>query len=150
MASNQTPASSHLFQFDSDNPDHARALERLSMDLVAWLTTVGPSGRPHPSAIWFCWDAGSILMYSGDTPRVKNIAANPNVSFHFNSDAEGEDITILSGWAVSDPTAPKASSVALYKTRYDAMVPGIGMDWDGFDAKYRNPIRMTLTGYRRW
>jgi PPOX class probable F420-dependent enzyme len=139
-----------MFRLDPDNPDQARALERLSTDLIAWLTTVSESGRPNPSAIWFCWDGETVLMYSGDSPRMKNIVANPNISLHFNSDEHGDDITILSGLAEVDPTTPKAADVDLYRARYDAMVPAIGMDWDGFCQKYHNPIRIKLTGYRRW
>jgi hypothetical protein len=31
----------------------ARAQERVATELVIWLTTVAPSGTPHPRAVWF-------------------------------------------------------------------------------------------------
>jgi len=138
------------FRLDPSNPDQARAIERLSDDLVAWLTTVDSKGRPQPSAIWFLWDEGRVLMYSGDTARVKNISSNSNVSLHFNSDDEGEDLAILSGIASLDPGAPPPSEMATYRKRYEAMVTKIGMTWESFADHYHNPIRITLTGYRRW
>jgi len=138
------------FTLDPANPDQARALEHLSTDLIAWLTTISSKGRPQPSAIWFSWDGNSVLLYSGDTARVKNISSNPNVSFHFNSDEEGDDIAILSGIATLDPDAPPPNELASYRKRYEVMVSRMGMTWDSFADQYHIPIRITLTGYRRW
>jgi PPOX class probable F420-dependent enzyme len=62
----------------------ARAARHLREDQVAWLTTVTPTGAPMPSAIWFLWDGDeSVLMYSMDSPRVRNIEANPRVALGF-------------------------------------------------------------------
>jgi PPOX class probable F420-dependent enzyme len=130
-----------MFRLDPSLPDEARALERLSNDTIVWLTTVSPKGRPQPSAVWFWWDGESILVYSGDTARINNIASNPQVALNFNSDQQGDDIAILRGIA---------KEVGGYRNRYELMVPAIGMDWDGFCDHYHIPIRIMPTGYRRW
>ena len=139
-----------VFRLDPANPDHARALERLSGDTVVWMTTVSPKLQPHPSAVWFWWDGETALVYSAGSARVKNIAANPRVALSFNSDPQGDDISILYGMAALDPAAPPAKDVAGYRARYDQLVPTIGMDWDTMSAHYQFPIRVRLTGYRRW
>lgn len=49
-----------------------------------------------------------------------------------------------------DAEAPAAKAVAGYRSRYELMLPIIGMDWDGFCDRYHIPIRISPTGYRRW
>lgn len=139
-----------MFRLDPADPDQARALERLSTDTIVWLTTVSPRLRPQPSAVWFLWDDETVLVYSAESARIKNIAANPQVALHFNSDEGGDDISILYGLAAVDVATPPAKEVAGYRARYDHRVPLIGMDWDTMSAQYRVPIRISLTGYRRW
>ena len=139
-----------MFRLDPADANHARALERLSTDTVVWLTTISPKLRPQPSAVWLWWNGETVLVYSGDTPRIKNIAANPNVALNFNTDEYGDDISILYGVASIDDASPPAKDHQEYHARYDARVPLIGMDWDSFSSHYRFPIRISLTGYRRW
>ena len=139
-----------MFQLDPADPDQARALTRLSTDTVLWLTTVSLASAPQPSAVWFWWDGETVLVFSGGTARIRNIAANPNVAVHFNTDEYGDDISILYGLAAIDPDTPPAKEVGEYRARYDRRVPLLGKDWDSYSAHYRFPIRITLTGYRRW
>jgi PPOX class probable F420-dependent enzyme len=139
-----------MFQLDPTDPGHARALERLTGDTVIWMTTVSPNLQPQPSAVWFWWDGQTVLVYSAGSARIKNIAANPKVSLSFNSDPHGDDITILYGSAALDPATPPAKDIPGYTARYDERVPLIGMNWDTMSAHYQFPIRIRLTGYRRW
>ena len=139
-----------MFRLDPASPDHARALERLSEDTVVWMTTVSPKLQPQPSAVWFWWDGETVLVYSAGSARVKNIAAHPRIALSFNSDPNGDDISILYGLATLDPATPAAKDVEGYRARYDHRMPLIGMNWDTMSAEYRFPIRIRLTGYRRW
>jgi PPOX class probable F420-dependent enzyme len=139
-----------MFRLDPADPDQARALERLTNDTVVWLTTVSPKLRPQPSAVWFLWDGETVLVYSADSARIKNIAVNPQVALNFNSDEHGDDISILYGEAAIDTQTPPAKDLAGYRARYDKRVPAIGMNWDTMSDRYRIPIRINLTGYRRW
>jgi PPOX class probable F420-dependent enzyme len=139
-----------VFQLDPADPDQARALERLSTDTVLWFTTVSPASAPQPSAVWFWWDGETVLVFSGGSARIKNIAANPRVAVHFNTDVYGDDISILYGLAAVDPDTPPAKEVAGYRARYDLRVPLLDMDWDSFSSHYHVPVRIRLTGYRRW
>ena len=41
-----------------------RIERHLAVDLIAWLTTVTPAGRPAPRPVWFVWDGSAITIYS--------------------------------------------------------------------------------------
>ena len=65
--------------------DAAWAREHIETDVVAWLTTIAPDGRPQSSVISFLREGGTILFYSEpDTPKLRNIAHSPQVSFTFS------------------------------------------------------------------
>ena len=50
--------------------------ERLDGELVAWMTTVSPSGQPQTSPIWFLVEDETFVIYSlAATPRTRNIEA---------------------------------------------------------------------------
>ena len=51
---------------DPSDPKHAHAYERLSADLIVWLTTVDASGQPQSTPVWFWWDGSTFLIYSMD------------------------------------------------------------------------------------
>ncbi len=51
---------------------------RLDEELVIWLTTVNTAGQPQTSPVWFLVEDESIVVFSlANTPRTRNIAANP-------------------------------------------------------------------------
>ena len=139
-----------MFRLDPADADQAKALERLSTDTVVWLTTVSPKLQPQPSAVWFWWDGETVLLYSRETARLRNIAANPRVSLNFDSEQDGDDLSILYGDAAIDAEAMPAKDVAGYRARYEERVPHLGMNWETFSASYHVPVRVSLTGYRRW
>src|ERR1039457_1702621 len=62
----------------------AKVDRHLKDEIVIWLTTVRPDGRPEPSPVWFYWDGATVLIYSmpGKT-KLKAIASNPHVALNF-------------------------------------------------------------------
>ncbi len=100
-------------QIDTTTEFGARVLRRLADEQVAWLTTVSPRGAPVPSLIWFWWDGERALMYSQpDTPKLRNIAANPRVTLNMNS-VGGGDVIVLTGTAEIGRD-PADSDIAAY------------------------------------
>ena len=80
-----------------DRPDLAA---RLDAEVVAWLTTVSPSGQPQPAPVWFVTADEHFVIYSKDeVPRLRNLRTNPRVALHLNSDADGASLTIIHGEA---------------------------------------------------
>ena len=125
-----------------------RATRRLREDLLGWLTTVSPRGAPQPVPVWFLWDGTSVLVYSKpDTPKLRNIAANPNVSLNLDGNGQGGDIVVLHGQArVSDD--PPAGAVPDYVEKYAGLIARNSWTPASFAADYSVPLRLDPTRIR--
>ncbi len=127
----------------------ARALAHLRQDPVIWLTTMSPSGAPLPMPVWFVFDGQeSLLVYSINGARVRNVRANPLVALSCPSDAEGTDVVVFSGEARFDPDAPPADQNAAYLEKYEERIGGLEMTPASFAETYNTPIRIRLTRLR--
>ena len=127
----------------------ARALAHLRQDPVIWLTTVSPSGAPLPMPVWFVFDGQeSLLVYSINGTRVRNVGANPLVALSCPSDSEGTDVVVFSGEAMFDPDAPPADQNPAYLEKYEQRIGGLEMTPASFAETYDTPIRIRLTRLR--
>lgn len=98
------------------------AEERLAGAMNYWIATVRRDGRPHATPVWGVWHEGALFFDgSGETRRMKNIAANPEVSVHLET---GDEVVILEGRAESAPVPPDRAFAAqlagLYTAKYAA------------------------------
>ena len=126
-----------------------RVEERLRNDDLLWLTTVARDGTPQPSLIWFYWDGETVLIYSQpNAPKLRNIAAHPRVSLNFQANDEGEDVVILNGEAVVDPSAPPSNLHDAYRRKYARGTVQIGMTPESLAAEFSAAIRVTPTKVR--
>lgn len=126
-----------------------RVAERLQNDELLWLTTVSHAGTPQPSLIWFYWDGDTVLIYSQpNAPKLRNIAANPRVSLNFQANDEGEDVVILTGEAMVDPTAPPSDLHDEYRRKYAKGTVQIGMTPESLAAEFSVAIRVRPTKVR--
>ena len=99
--------------------DAAWAREHLESDVVAWLTTVAPDGRPQSSVISFLREGGTILFYSEPgTPKLRNLAQSPQVSFHLQSDPYGDHYLVIEGTIAVDPSVPPSDRHPAYHAKY--------------------------------
>lgn len=130
------------------NKPHTQA--RLESDVVAWLTTVSAAGVPSTAPVWYMVDGeDSIVLYSRDpSVRVSNIAANPNVTLALNSDRYGEDIVVVNGTAVIDPSLPSFSDNQVYLERYQPRLDAYEWTPEWFARNYPTAIRITITSIR--
>lgn len=136
-------------QIDTSTEFGARVEQRLLADRIIWLVTTDGSGAPQPSPVWFLWDGETAMIYSQpNTPKVRNIADNPLVSFHFNSDEYGGDVVIFTAEASIEPEAPPASAVPAYIDKYDDGMKSISMTPESFAAAYSVPVRLRPTALR--
>jgi len=121
-----------------------RAMERLKSEQVIWLTSVSSAGSPVPNPVWFVWDGETFLIYTqAKAVRLKHLAARPQVSLHFNSDADGNDIIVFSGNAALDPAAPPANEHAGYLAKYRDGIRALGMMPEMYGKVYSVAIRVT-------
>ena len=138
-----------MIELDESTDFGARVAAHLRKEIVVWLTTVAPRSGPLPMPVWFLWDgADSVLMFSQDGARVRNLEADPRVSLNFAGDGRGGDIVVLSGHATIDRDAPSADRVEAYVEKYAEHIPRIGLTPEQFGAKYSTPIRIELTKLR--
>jgi PPOX class probable F420-dependent enzyme len=129
-----------------------RTRRRLGRDTVGWFTTVNPSGRPITLPVWFLWDGDAeILIYSlNGAARLRNIAANPNVSFHLDGDHHGGEVVVVEGMASVDSERPPANENPAYLDRYRGYIAANGWTPEWFAGKYPVAIRIKIDNVRAW
>jgi PPOX class probable F420-dependent enzyme len=132
-----------------EKDDAAWAREHLGTDVVAWLTTVAADGRPQSSVISFLHDGATIFFYSQpDTPKLRNIARSPLVSFHLQSDPFGDHALIVEGVAEIDPAIPPSDVHEAYRTKYREPLAHWGMGEATTAADFSVPVRIRPTRVR--
>lgn len=127
-----------------------RVERRLETEPVIWLTTVDAAGTPQPSPVWFLWQGEStLLIYSQrNKPKLRNIAARPNVALAFNTNATGDDVVVFTGAAEIVPDLPPASEIPEYIEKYETGIANLNSTPEQFAAEYAVPIRVTLDRVR--
>jgi PPOX class probable F420-dependent enzyme len=129
--------------------DAAWAREHLESDPVAWLTTLAPDGRLQSSLISFLHDGPTIFFYSQpDTPKLRNIAATPRVSFHLQSDLYGDHALIVEGTAEIDRSIPPSDVHEAYRAKYREPLAHWAMDEAQTARDFSVPIRIRPTRVR--
>lgn len=136
---------------DPSNPKHAHALERLSAEKIAWLTTVDPDGQPQASPIWFLWDdaTGEVLLFSDRRARRNgNVQDQPRVAFNLPTDAGGGDVLTMEGTARLVADEPPSSANQPYQAKYGGWLTDYGWTTAWFDEHYPYAIRIIPTRWR--
>ena len=124
--------------------DAAWAREHIETDVVAWLTTVAPDGRPQSSVISFLHEDGTILFYSEpDTPKVRNIEHSAKVSFHLQSDPYGDHYLVVEGTIAIDPSVPPSDRHPAYHAKYLEPHAHWGMEVADVARDFSVPLRIT-------
>ena len=100
---------------------------RLQTNLMAWLTTVSPTGRPDSVPVWFLvQDDDTILIYSQPGKvKLRNIAANPNVALGLDGTDTGRDVIRVEGTAHHAPARPTGDKVPAYVGKYRERISAV-------------------------
>lgn len=125
----------------------ARVDARLQTNLMAWLSTVSPAGRPDTVPVWFLLrDDGSFLVYSqpGKT-KLRNIDANPNVALGLDVTDIGRDIIRIEGTATRVAGHPSAAEVPEYAAKYTERIAAIFGTVERFAEQFPEAIVITPT-----
>ena len=94
--------------------------------------------------ISFLWEGDSIFFYSQpDTPKLRNIARSPLVSFHLQSDPYGDHLLIIEGTAAEDRTVPPSDQHPAYQAKYREPLEHWGMGEAETARDFSVPIRIT-------
>jgi PPOX class probable F420-dependent enzyme len=124
----------------------ARIDQRLHDNIIVWLTTVRPDGRPHSVAVWFLWDGESILIFSKpNQQKLHNIEHNPNVVLAIDNTNEGDDPIVLEGQATLLTNSDVDTTLAAYAAKYGAKMKEISFTPEGMAKAYSQGMRIVLT-----
>ena len=127
----------------ADRREHVEA--RLQGNLMAWLTTVSPSGQPVSVPVWFLLrEDETILIYSRPgKAKLRNLEANPLVAFGLDVTDIGRDIIRIDGQARQAPEAGPADKQPQYRAKYAERIGTLFGDAEGFAAQFSVPIVIT-------
>jgi PPOX class probable F420-dependent enzyme len=133
---------------DLTNPKHAYVDERLRQNLIIWLGSVRPDGRPHLVYVFFLWDGKYILIFSQPTSqKIRNVRHNPNVTLALDDTKYGEDMVILEGRAelLHDPAVNPM--LPAYAAKYDSELQRVGLTAEAMAAVYSQALLITPTRF---
>ncbi len=137
---------------DASTERGARVAARLRDELILWLTTVTPAGQPQASPVWFLLDGEDLLVYSRlDSPRLRNLRANPLVAANLDDDGRGDDVVTIEGEAriVTERTEPSEVPPA-YVTKYAELLAANGWTIATMLPDYPVTLRVRITRVRAW
>jgi PPOX class probable F420-dependent enzyme len=138
-----------VFTIDRSSDFGQRVLRHLEEEIVVWLTTTRPGVAPQPSPVWFLWhDNGALMFSQPNTPKLRNIEANPRVALNFNCTPEGGDVVVMSASAEVLSDLPPADVLDVYLAKYGRNIEQLGSTPDGFLQSYSVPVRITPTSLR--
>ena len=123
----------------------------LREDLIIWLTTVGPTGRPHTVPVWFWWDGDAFLIFSEpETRKIRDLRANRAVSLALETRDEGEEVIFFEGDA--DLTSEPSTNLMPpeFGEKYARLFPRIDSSPEKMAAQYSQPIRIRGAKVKAW
>ncbi len=87
--------------------------QRLRSELIIWLSTVRPDGRPHLVPVWFLWDGATFLIFSQpNDQKLRNLRRSPNVVLALETRDQGNEVVLIEGQAgTAEWMAPRYSEV---------------------------------------
>ncbi|HEX9067833.1 MAG TPA: pyridoxamine 5'-phosphate oxidase family protein [Ktedonobacterales bacterium] len=132
---------------DPHDPKHAHIAERLRTDLLAWLTSVRPDGRPHSVPVWFLWDGATILVFSKPNQKIRNLRERPSVILAIDDTREGDDVVIVEGEAALLPPGEAATTMEPYAAKYARLLADMGWTAATMATEYTEAIRITPTRF---
>jgi PPOX class probable F420-dependent enzyme len=130
---------------DLPNDRRARVDTRLHTNLMAWLTTVNPAGRPDSVPVWFlmCGDNRILLYSQPGKAKLRNIDANPNVALGLDVTDIGRDVIRIEGTAVRAPDHPPADRIPEYVAKYTERIGAIFGTVEQFAETFSEAILIT-------
>lgn len=125
--------------------------ERLRDDLIIWLTTASPTGRPHTVPVWFWWDGEAITIFcEPETKKIRNLRQNPAVTLALETRNEGEEVIVFEGEAELPASPASAMMTAGFDEKYAHLFPAIDSSPEKMAARYTQPVRFKPAKVIAW
>ena len=122
--------------------------QRLREDIVVWLGSVRPDGRPHLALVWFLWNGTAVLIFSKPgQQKIRNLRQNRFVILALDNTDRGVDPIILEGEAelLDDPAVD--ATLPEYVAKYGARIQRIGYTPKTMAEVYSQAIRISPTKF---
>ena len=133
---------------DPSKPKDAHILERLDQDIIVWIVSVRPDGRPHTVPVWFLWeDSGTLLMFSKPDQKIRNLRANPAVVIALDDSKGGDDPILFEATAELLESGSMPGLTPAYAAKYQSYLDRFKWTAESMAAEYSRPIRIMPT---RW
>lgn len=133
---------------EDHTPDQEQTEARLQSDLMAWLATVRPDGRPHVVPVWFLWEGDTILILSKPgNQKIKNISNNPHVTIALDDSKTGSEPVVCDGIATLLPEPSVAMLPPAYEEKYRGLLEQMEWPADDMIKEFSQPIRIRITRF---
>ena len=136
-------------RLDPNNPRHRRAEERLRNNIMIWLGTVRPDGRPHLVPVWFLWDGEIMLIFSKPDQKIRNIQGNPQVALALDDTKGGGDVIVIEGQAELLDPGEVSTALPAYVEKYGEKISSLGWTPESMSAEYSVAVRITPARFVR-
>lgn len=131
---------------DLSQQQDAHIDQRLREDIIIWLASVRPDGRPHMVAVWFLWDGEHVYIFSKpNNQKIRNLRQNTHVTLALDNTHNGAEVILLDGEAelVDDPDVN--TTIPAYVAKYQTRIARIGYTPETMAKDYSQAIRITPT-----
>jgi PPOX class probable F420-dependent enzyme len=135
---------------DLSKPRHARADQRLRSELMMWISTVRPDGRPHLVPVWFLWDGERVIIFSKPDQKIRNLKQNPQVVLALDDTDGGEDVVLIDGEATLPERGTLSPAMPTYAEKYAAKLAAANWTGESMGEEYTEPIVVRPTRIRAW
>lgn len=132
---------------DLTDAKEAHIEERLRENMIIWLGTVRPDGRPHLVAVWFLWDGETILIFSKPDQKIRNLKQNQHVALALDDTRLGAEPITLEGEADLLEHGAADASLPAYEAKYAEFMKRYGWTGASMTASYSEPIRVRPTKF---
>jgi PPOX class probable F420-dependent enzyme len=119
--------------------------QRLRDNIILWLNTVRPDGRPHVVAVWFLWDGETILIFSRpQTQKIRNLHQHADVVLAVDDTKRGDDPITIEGLATLLATGEVTLTFDAYVEKYGDLIKELGYTPETMATVFSQPIRIRL------
>jgi len=125
--------------------------QRLRSELIIWLSTVRPDGRPHLVPVWFLWDGATFLIFSQpNDQKLRNLRRSPNVVLALETRDQGNEVVLIEGQAAMLDDSTLKTTMPEYAEKYDALMKDMGWTAEWMAPRYSEVVRVTQPRFISW
>jgi len=121
--------------------------QRLRENIIIWLSSLRPDGRPHTVAVWFLWDGEQVLIFSKPNQKVSNLRQHAQVTLALDNTNLGADPIVIDGTAELFDDPAINTTLPAYVAKYGERIKRIGYTPETMSQAYSQAIRITPTKF---